>query len=406
MKELFVLDSFWPVCKLCQFLGLFPYKKVSDTTNGTIKLKPLHGCLYFTTFCLVYGIFWANFFGSMYYIANIAKVSMVDALFVFFGFTLNKTTTDKLTYATAITLIYVHQIIILSYNWKLRKKLCEFQDFILKHMEVTPAHYRSLICHITWKYYIIIIGNLMMVCIMPIGNVFHTLDYRGINQRYAKLPLQAAFFFHCICLLPTFVFLAIFTGISCKLIAWSAALKEQLIMDDNPSGVLNACHNLHLGLCMASKTMTAPIYYTINIYLFCLICNFYRITSFFIGQNETNWPIQIVIGGFSSYGLIISGIVIFLNLVSQEVQDKVRELRKALENSLFDENEMISIDDQKQQNAKERRNVLVKHLEEFQGFDGYGYFHLSKSLLTSIITNFMTYLIILIQFKVSEISLH
>ena len=157
---------------------------------------------------------------------------------------------------------------------------------------------------------------------------------------------------------------------------------------------------------MAAETMTAPIFFTINIYLVAIICMFYSAISFFIdGQNKRNWPIQVLMCGFSSWGIVLSYIVVFMNLVSQEVLDKVRELRKALENSFFGENEMISIDDQELQNAKERRNILVKNLEDFQGFDGYGYFHLSKSLLTAITANFVTYLIILIQFKVSEISL-
>ena len=43
-------------------------------------------------------------------------------------------------------------------------------------------------------------------------------------------------------------------------------------------------------------------------------------------------------------------------------------------------------------------------LNEFQGFDAKGYFTLNHSLLTAMAANFTTYLVILIQFKGSEVE--
>ena len=43
------------------------------------------------------------------------------------------------------------------------------------------------------------------------------------------------------------------------------------------------------------------------------------------------------------------------------------------------------------------------NLREFEGFHGLGYFRLGKSMLTGIMANFTTYLIVLLQFKVSEL---
>ena len=47
------------------------------------------------------------------------------------------------------------------------------------------------------------------------------------------------------------------------------------------------------------------------------------------------------------------------------------------------------------------KDIVVENLQEFQGFEGEGYFHLGKSFLSSIVTNFLTYLIILIQLKLT-----
>ena len=44
---------------------------------------------------------------------------------------------------------------------------------------------------------------------------------------------------------------------------------------------------------------------------------------------------------------------------------------------------------------------MIKRLDKFTGFTAMNYFSLNKSLLTSIIANFLTYFIVLIQFGIS-----
>ena len=39
-EEYFILQDFWPVLKIYQYIGLFPCKKVTDE-NGTIQLQPM-----------------------------------------------------------------------------------------------------------------------------------------------------------------------------------------------------------------------------------------------------------------------------------------------------------------------------------------------------------------------------
>ena len=48
--------------------------------------------------------------------------------------------------------------------------------------------------------------------------------------------------------------------------------------------------------------------------------------------------------------------------------------------------------------------TVITLLDEFKGFDAKGYFTLNHSLLTGMTANFMTYLVILVQFKQSESS--
>ena len=49
-----------------------------------------------------------------------------------------------------------------------------------------------------------------------------------------------------------------------------------------------------------------------------------------------------------------------------------------------------------------KSEAVIALLDEFKGFDAKGYFTLNHSLLTGMTANFVTYLVILVQFKQSE----
>ena len=49
-------------------------------------------------------------------------------------------------------------------------------------------------------------------------------------------------------------------------------------------------------------------------------------------------------------------------------------------------------------------NYICSLLDDFKGFDGNGFFILDHSLLTGMTGNFVTLMVILIQFKQSEVQ--
>ena len=64
----------------------------------------------------------------------------------------------------------------------------------------------------------------------------------------------------------------------------------------------------------------------------------------------------------------------------------------------------ISFIDGEEHTAMYVRDMLVKKLEVFEGLDAGGFMKLNKSLLAGITANFTTYLIVLVQFKMTEKS--
>ena len=93
-----------------------------------------------------------------------------------------------------------------------------------------------------------------------------------------------------------------------------------------------------------------------------------------------------------SYGISQATSLYDLNIASQTLVDEHEILTDVLESQIVDK--WLDGDDKKIQ-------YLMRNIKDFQGFQGRKYFTLNKSLLTDIIANFLTYFIILVQFKES-----
>ena len=51
-------------------------------------------------------------------------------------------------------------------------------------------------------------------------------------------------------------------------------------------------------------------------------------------------------------------------------------------------------------NEKLQAITIQQRIDSFEGFDAYGFFTLGRPHLTSVVTNFITFFIVLIQFKI------
>ena len=48
------------------------------------------------------------------------------------------------------------------------------------------------------------------------------------------------------------------------------------------------------------------------------------------------------------------------------------------------------------------QSIMIRRIDSFEGFDAYGFFTLGRPHLTSVAANFITFIIVLIQFKMAE----
>ena len=90
-------------------------------------------------------------------------------------------------------------------------------------------------------------------------------------------------------------------------------------------------------------------------------------------------------------------------LLRTYIKDDIHGIKTAILDLHINPDDILTLNG-KTFRVKHWQKRIASGLGEFQGFHGNNYFVLEKPLLTSITANFITYLIILVQFKVSELS--
>ena len=127
--------------------------------------------------------------------------------------------------------------------------------------------------------------------------------------------------------------------------------------------------------------------------------------DYFLSHADfTSSGVILVFIGYVSLVMKFAYIVWIFNHDSEHLCDQVKLLKNTLDEVYIEDHEFVFGEGGQLRDARFARNLMVNQFQDFRGFDGLGYFTLGKSLLTSITANILTYLIVLIQFKISENS--
>ena len=176
--------------------------------------------------------------------------------------------------------------------------------------------------------------------------------------------------------------LVMFTEVCNQLIIWATKLIETL--NDGPfNSRQRDSKELQLFTRTLEKTnnsFSAVLFVVISACLTSLVFAFYSVLSFVLDKKSSH---------FSLFPFIIFLVVTlrFFNCLSCDLVKTVHQLKRAILRSGIE---------------FECKSYIIEELQCFQGFDAHGFFTLNRPLLTSIISNFTTFIIILVQFKMSE----
>ena len=131
--------------------------------------------------------------------------------------------------------------------------------------------------------------------------------------------------------------------------------------------------------------------------LIMLICESYLCMDYALSSANQSTALLCASNIFGALAAVLA--LWILNGQSEEIKQIVSNLKDTL-GDIVVSNAIIQMDGRFHSEVYARGHLINK-LAEFQGLDAYGYATLGKPLLTSVFANFITYLIILIQFKIS-----
>lgn len=394
--------SFLPFLEYFRKIGIFPCQKIEDNEVKKSSLKPTNCKIQL----LIYSFILLTLSGFCLF-AHWTILNSVECEDVFEVYKVAVAMQhSEYDYKVSLVLFVfpwiIHIILIISLVSS-KQDLCNVYNFLqeeakndikasLRVKHICNWHLTKLglvpilgwgLCIIGWSLNIIQHFQLPILTVLPYGIHFY---------------MSFLWF-----LAPLFAFHIYFLDISILLIPWTLSLREKLKIAGSHDVLLMESNKLLVTIEMICKAISKTIFWLFTLVMVAIVFGTYITIAFFLNQDEFNLPVALNMLG-------LAGIVgFYLKLghgycnFSQDINDSIHGIKKALFDLDINPEQVLIMND-KSVRAKHLQKSIVSGLDEFRGFHGNNYFVLSKSLLTSISANFMTYLIILIQFKVSESS--
>ncbi len=240
------------------------------------------------------------------------------------------------------------------------------------------------------------------------GNIIKALTYLDVLVMTLFLLPQGF-----LQLTPVVAFYVLYGELAASLTSWCQHLiqRVRMIQSQRPSPgttakVVDECYDFLSALSMTGNLVSGPLFAMTGYFMSSLIIGSYRAIAFFIGQQcyGMDWVFWLQVTGFVGACFGYVWCQRFLVFTSETVLKEVLELTDAMVplNVTHDDPTSVLV---KNTLPLESAKLQVLHqLKSFDGFSAHGYFSMNKSSLSSMLTNYVTYLIILLQFRVGEKS--
>ena len=195
---------------------------------------------------------------------------------------------------------------------------------------------------------------------------------------------------------PIYAFMVTSFEIACSIFAWT----QSLLFNQSLNQELQDCYHLLQVISIASEAMALQHFSLVIMSVIILIGVTFSVVSYFIvNEDLTAQFFAFLTLGIGLVAICTTFFLISLVSFAQKIVDKVHELGNIIRRLPVKEENVVLGKDIIQ--WRDFRGIILHDIDGFQGLDGYGYLCINKSLLTSIVANFMTYFIILIDFKIN-----
>ena len=394
--QFFILQDFWPLLKLCQITGIFPCKKVTDE-NGFITLKPMKTWMLVLLFALQWLIIQGPPIGTIVYLESETEI-LTAYINATMASSRNSLTRVCVTgFLTVMSMMILTVALIMSNITSLRA-LCYLQDeFIIMFGRIRTKN--SSIKKAYLLFGVLFGLSLMHAITMSLAFCLPMLDFLGDGRNDFRTLTIALIFFVIIATLHACF--PLFQGLILHLQLCS---NVKMIMNKSDfdgmtcsQTVLENAIKIWKTVRMSSDVLSSNSLILVLNALIMLICESYLCMDYALSSANQSTALLCASNIFGALAAVLA--LWILNGQSEEIKQIVSNLKDTL-GDIVVSNGKIQMDGRFHSEVYARGHLINK-LAEFQGLDAYGYATLGKPLLTSVFANFITYLIILIQFKIS-----
>ena len=252
-----------------------------------------------------------------------------------------------------------------------------------------------------------------MSIFMPLASLFASLSisfggtYESYEDHPTALKIILGLFFGLLTMYiqsQIHAFLVIYMQVTTKIITWTNYLTKSL--QTSSKSDLKNCVTLFDGVLMAKRMFSVPLFISVNGAMVNLILVFYASISYLMCNSYENRQLNSIIAdcvGKISFGVLLCIILYISNEASQQLFNAMQAMKQAIIEMPNIDDDIIVLDG-KEYFGNYARYVLLERINSFKGFTACDFYDLGRPMLSTITSNFNTYLIILIQFKLSASS--
>ena len=387
----FILQDFWPVFKVFQILGLFPCKKETNE-NGTIQLKPIRWWIPVVKFLGLLLLMYLPL-GLLYGYLN-SSSKEVSAYFIDFVNRLHSKNSAR-NYLTHFfgPLTFVSGSGLFCALMIKRKELCALQETFSSPLKDKAKNGNNKIKQVMIYFLLVTALTLIIAVSFPLY-VFLPLQ-ELLATSYLTVTIPIVFLLSMITLFSSMLIINAIT-LYLQLTFNIMNLAGKIDLDSMKFGViLENTANLMKILKMNSSFLSLQCFFMTFLQTFMLIAEVFTLCDYLTGTSSFHPFAYVSIVASILLPLLV---LCIFNWQSDDIKQRLSEIRFYISNFAITENNFVVIEKQKHP-EKYARKIVMSMLDEFKGFDACGYFTLGKDFLGCIIMLCISYVLILIDFS-------
>ena len=377
----FILTHSWFVYEyILKYFGVYPLQRY-----GEFELKVTKSFSFWLRYFFAWLLISSLIGATNYYIQNV--VSTQDQVL---GAMEEIVFTSLMSMVASVGSLvlsgFLHLTTIISVK-KMATYLVDVQEYCNEHLIINQPYFTTNMKRTNWKLVLslfIIFSSQASIVIGMWHQIFSLLDLDMAWLWFVIVTIQQILWI-TFCFCPLFYFIFVYGEITSLMMAWC----DDLTTLENISTITEEAYHLAKCIEKVGKSFSGPLFWIISNMLTALIVWVFNTINLFLNiQLATiHWNELALIFGSLLSCFYVSFVLFFLCKNSENLISKVQFVN-------------LKIVDFKMVNAE--IETIYGLLDKFKGFNANGYFVVNSSLLTGMVANFVTYSVILIQFRQSE----